>query len=155
MRALMVAALALAAAGAEAGPAYLDDRSTPEAVIHSLYNAVTLHDYPRAWSYFDEGSRPDYELFAAGYSDTERVRVKTGVPREEGAAGTTWWAVPTVIEAERRDGSRAVFAGCYVLNKADPHLIDEPPYDPIAIVRGRLRPVAVPFARARGDCSGM
>ncbi|PRX35237.1 hypothetical protein SAMN05216257_102287 [Meinhardsimonia xiamenensis] len=133
---------------------YLDDRSTPEAVIQSLYNAVSMHHYPRAWSYFDDDVRPDFHRFVAGYADTLWVDVRTGEVVSEGAAGTTYWLVPTVIAAVRRDGSRAVFAGCYVLRQTNPDLIKEPPYDPIAIFKGRLRPVAVPFAEAKGDCSG-
>ncbi len=124
-------------------------------MIRSLYNAITLHDYPRAWSYFDASGRPDYAGFAAGYADTRAVRVKTGMAQEDAAAGTFWWRVPVVIESERVDGTRAVFAGCYVLNQSNPYMRESPPYDPIAIVRGRLQPVEAAFAEAEGDCTGM
>ncbi len=152
---LTLAALALPAGVLVPGGPYRDDRSSPEAVILSLYDAVNRQDWPRAWSYYAEGSRPDYRRFAAGYGDTEEVSVKTGMPTWEGAVGSTWWLVPTVIEARGSDGTVTVYVGCYVLQQSNPHLRDTPPYDPIAIVRGRLRPVDQPFGMATGDCSGM
>ncbi|HVY51583.1 MAG TPA: hypothetical protein VHA07_08475, partial [Devosia sp.] len=51
---LPVAALAVSPALA-APPAYLDDRSTPEAVIASFYNAINRQEYARAWSYYEDG----------------------------------------------------------------------------------------------------
>jgi hypothetical protein len=46
--ALMTATPALAQDEAD----YLDDRSTPEAVISSYYNAINRAEYARAYSYF-------------------------------------------------------------------------------------------------------
>lgn len=151
----LVLGAGLAPVAAEDGPAYLDDRSTPERVIASLYNAVTRGEYPRAWSYWAEELRPDFDAFAAGYADTAAVRVRTGPAQAEGGMGKTWWLVPTVIEARRTDGSAAVFSGCYALRQTNPHLIERPPYDPIAIIRGRLRPTAKAFDAAQGDCAGI
>lgn len=141
--------------GLEGQEVYIDDRSTPQAVIESLYNAVSLHDYPRAWSYFDPATAPEYDGFAAGYADTDHVDVRSGDAVAEGAAGSTYWMVPVVIEATRTDGSVAVFAGCYVLRQSNPYLRDRPPYDPISIFKGRLRPSSAPFELAEGDCAGL
>jgi len=152
MRPLLTCALCLLPAAALAGPAYLDDRSTPAAVIASLYNAVTLKDYPRAWSYYGPEAEKSFEDFPAGYADTESVDVRTGEPMEEGAAGSVYWSVPTVIRARRTDGTEAVFAGCYILRQSNYQLRELPPYDPIHIVSGKLRPSAQPFENAEGDC---
>ncbi|MBF9034467.1 hypothetical protein HKCCE2091_09465 [Rhodobacterales bacterium HKCCE2091] len=146
--------LACAGAPAMAQDTYLDDRSTPDAVIRSLYNAVNTQQYPRAWSYFEDGHRPEFGPFADGYGDTVHVEVRTGEVFAEGAAGTTYWQVPTVIEARRTDGSVVVFAGCYTLTQASPYAYDRPPYDPIAIRDGTLVQSDKHFADASGDCPG-
>ena len=115
-------------------PAYLDDRSTAEAVIRSLYNAIDRCEYARAYGYFaEEGREPDYEAFAAGYRDTVGVEVLLGEAVAEGAAGSTYWTVPTVVSATGPDGGSQVFSGCYVLRLAQP-AIQAPPFEPLHIV---------------------
>ncbi|MGH6859926.1 MAG: hypothetical protein ACRECY_06700, partial [Phyllobacterium sp.] len=39
-------------------PEYLDDRSTPETVIKSYYNAINRQEYARAYSYYAPDSPP-------------------------------------------------------------------------------------------------
>ena len=85
-------------------PTYLDDRSTAEAVIRSLYNAIDRGEYARAYGYFaEEGREPDYEAFAAGYRDTVGVEVLLGEAVAEGAAGSTYWKA----SARTRPGMRS------------------------------------------------
>ena len=141
MRAL---ALVLAATAAAAGelPAYLNDRSTPEAVVRSLYNAIERQEYLRAWSYFAEGVAPDPGTFRAGYADTASVELRLGEAAGEGASGSTWWTIPVAIEATSTAGGVRVFAGCYTLSRARPVLQETPPFAPIAIRDGTLRQVS-------------
>jgi hypothetical protein len=40
----------------EPEPGYVDDRSTPEALIRSLYDAVSRREYARAYAYWEPGS---------------------------------------------------------------------------------------------------
>jgi hypothetical protein len=140
-------------AAAQPLPDYRDDRSTPEAVIESLYNALNRREFLRAWSYFrEEPDRPDFESFAKGYADTSRVRLKLGAALSEGAAGSTYYRVPAVVEATR-GGTVAVFSGCYELRLIQPGAQGEPPFQPMGIVRGNLRQSKAGFEEGQGDCS--
>src|SRR5690606_3466283 len=53
---------------AEAQPAqpdtYLDDRSTSESLIASLYNALSRQEYLRAYSYYEAGVLPPFKRWA-------------------------------------------------------------------------------------------
>ena len=75
--------------GESAVPAYLDDRSTPEQVVTSMYNAINRQEYLRAHSYYDPGTAPEWPAFREGYQNTASVRLRTGEIITEGAAGTT------------------------------------------------------------------
>ena len=147
-------ALAVLLARAAGGPAPgRDDRSTAVSVIESLYNAINRREYLRAWSYFrDEPDRPDFESFAKGYADTSRVRVKLGATETEGAAGSTYYRVPAVVEATR-GGTATVFSGCYELRLVQPAVQAEPPFQPLGVVRGNLRQSKATFEEGQGDCS--
>lgn len=155
LRAILMAALAgFAAVGGAAGQtsdAYLDDRSNAAAVILSLYNAVNRHEYARAWSYWGEGpDRPDYEAFRDGYLQTEEVFVALGPIYAEGAAGSVFYTLPVALEAHEQDGAVRVFAGCYWLRLGQP-AIQEPPFRPLHIVRGKLIASRLPLDDAVPD----
>lgn len=149
------AVLAAASAAAQPSPPdYLDDRSTPEAVIRSLYNAVDRKEYLRAYSYFDaEAEIGSFDAFASGYADTRHASVRTGEVRSEGAAGSVYYIVPTAIEAQATGGARQVYAGCYTLRLVQPAIQATPPFRPMGIVKGNLVPAEEPLERAMPDCS--
>lgn len=150
---LMLAFGIVGSATAQGLPDYRDDRSTPEAVIESLYNALNRQEYTRAWSYFrDEPDRPDFETFAKGYADTTRVRVRLGAAITEGAAGSILTRVPAVVEATR-GATVTVFSGCYELRLVQPAAQLEPPFQPLGIVRGNLRQSKASFEEGDGDCA--
>ena len=139
-----------------AQPQYLDDRSTPEAVVESLYNAIERQEYLRAWSYFrDEPGRPSFEAFAKGYEATAHARVKLGEGSSDGAAGSIYYAVPAVVEATGRDGGIQVYAGCYELRLVQPAAQATPPFQPLGIVKGVLKPASAGFDAASGSCAGL
>ena len=146
----IAAALTAAAtlAAADPAPAYLDNRSGPAELVRSLYNAITLHQYARAWSYF--GARKpvgDYKAFAKGYDRTASVRVKIGKVRSDGAAGSIYATVPVAVEAVGTDGSRRVFSGCYRTRFIEPD-IQDPPFRPLFIETGHLARSARTFSEA-------
>lgn len=119
---------------------YLDDRSNPEAVIQSFYNAINRQEYARAWGYFGEVKpAKDFDAFAKGYQDTQSVEVKTGGVGEEGAAGSIYFNVPVAIRATGKDGSEKIFSGCYALRQVN-GAIQSPPFNPIHIEKGGLKP---------------
>lgn len=140
MRIVLTAALALANSGAFAAePPYLDDRSTADSLVRSLYNAVTRKEYARAWDYFGE-TKPsaDFDAFREGYADTDHVEVVTGDVSEEGAAGSIFYQVPVAIRAVAGDGSESTFAGCYTARLVNPQL-QEPPFRALQLEKGSLK----------------
>jgi hypothetical protein len=134
------AAFLASAQSAFAQPDYVDDRSSAEAVVRSLYNAISRKEYSRAWSYFGE-TKPakNFDAFVNGYSSTDSVDVKTGGVSEEGAAGSIFFTVPVAIAAVDKNGDQKIFAGCYTLRQVNAQ-IQEPPFDPIHIEKGTLKP---------------
>ncbi len=57
-------------------PDYRDDRSTPQALMESYYNAINRKEYARAYSYYsEEGREPDFKVFVKGYEKTKSVKV--------------------------------------------------------------------------------
>lgn len=137
LRFVLIGLLMLVAASAGAQEPYLDDRSTPESLLHSLYNAINRGEYARAYSYFSPPPASDLESYANGYQDTERVDLVVGRPLAEGAAGSVYYQLPVVIHAFMTDGSEQVFAGCYTLRLANP-AIQAADYTPMHIVDGSL-----------------
>ena len=149
--AILVCAFAAASsafAQQRAEPDYLDDRSTPQALVKSLYNAVDRREYGRAWSYFDE-EKPvaTVEEFAKGYETTQSVQLLVGDVTADGAAGSTFYAIPVAIKATGADGNARVFGGCYTARLANPAL-QEVDFKPMHFVRGKLAPHDGPLEAA-------
>lgn len=156
---MRITALALAAAligtgaGAEdALPAYLDDRSTPEAVVQSYFNALRRREVSRAVSYAARSAElPDFEVFRE-HVETERIgALRIGEAFAEKAAGSFLWQVPVTVEIRRGSETR-VHAGCIFLAHVDPAMQDTPPYEPIGIRDVQLAPVDAGFDEVQGAC---
>ncbi|TKB79697.1 MAG: DUF1176 domain-containing protein, partial [Mesorhizobium sp.] len=143
--------ISLAVAGQSALAAdapYIDDRSNAEAVIRSLYSAISRHEFARAWDYFgDTKPAKDFNSFVKGYDGTDTVEVKTGGVSEDGAAGSIYYSVPVAIRATAKDGNENVFAGCYTLRQINAS-IQEPPFRAIFIDKGALKPSKADFEDA-------
>lgn len=128
--------------------AYLDDRSDAAALVRSLYNAVSRQEYARAWGYFgDIKPAKDFDTFAKGYDDTERVDVETGAVGSEGAAGSTFYQVPVAIRAVAKNGAESIFAGCYTARLAQP-AVQGVPFQPLHLEKGMLKPAEGELAAA-------
>ncbi len=124
---------------------YIDDRSTAETLVKSLYNAINRQEYARAWDYFgNEKPAADFESFAKGYEDTSEVQLMTGNVASEGAAGSTFIYVPVAILSIGKDGREKVYAGCYTARFVNPQ-IQEPPFNPLHIEKGSLQAVETAF----------
>lgn len=127
---------------------YIDDRSSADAVIRSLYNAINRHEFARAWGYYgDIKPAKDFNAFVKGYDGTDTVEVKTGAVSNEGAAGSIYYNVPVAIQATDKKGQAKVFAGCYTLRQVNAQ-IQEPPFQPIFIDKGALKPSTEDFDNA-------
>jgi hypothetical protein len=62
--------------------------------------------------------------------------------RTEGAAGSLYAEVPTVLVARRRDGSERVFAGCYVTRKSNLRPTDIPKEEVWRIYKAKMTTVS-------------
>jgi len=121
-----------------AADAYFDDRSSPETLIRSLYSAINMHQYSRAYTYFSDPPAKDYDTYTKGFADTAHVDVKLGTVTGEGAAGSTFSNVPTVIRAKDNAGHYSYFSGCYVVRQINAD--QDPPYTPLQIHSAKLKP---------------
>lgn len=133
--------LGVSTATLAAPPQYVDDRSTPVAVMQSFYNAISRQEYARAYSYYEDGQGvAAFDTFQAGYADTASVTIAFGDPTEEGAAGSTFYTLPLSLDAVSTSGKHSYFAGCYTLRLANPAIQAAPPFEPMHIVDGHLTP---------------
>ncbi len=99
------------------GPA--DDRGDPVAALSSYYDAINSRDFRSAYRLW-ESAPSSYEQFERGFADTDRVRLLIETPpRMEGAAGSSFAELSTIIVAITRGGNERVFAGCYTLRKSN------------------------------------
>lgn len=99
------------------GPA--DERSDPLATLTSYYEAINSRNYRHAYRFWETPSS-SFEQFARGFADTERVRLLVEPPpRLEGAAGSAFAEIPTIVVATTRAGIDRIFAGCYVLRRSN------------------------------------
>ncbi|MER9303244.1 DUF1176 domain-containing protein [Mesorhizobium sp. M0293] len=138
----------LAAEDAPEAP-YVDDRSSADAVVRSLYSAISRHEFARAWGYFgDTKPAKDFDSFVKGYDGTDKVEVATGAVSDEGAAGSIFYNVPVAIRATDKSGGEKVFAGCYTLRQVNAQIQAAPPFDPIHIEKGALKPSTADFEEA-------
>ncbi len=136
-------------------PAYLDDRSDPASLVKSYYNAINRREFARAWSYYgDLKPAADVDMFAKGFDDTEQVAVVVGEAGVEGAAGSTFFSLPVAITAHRKDGTEAVFGGCYTLRLANPQ-VQAADFRPMHIERARMHASDGPMRESMPtDCGG-
>jgi len=137
--ACLAVALFASAVPALAEEPYFDDRSTPDALVRSLYNAINRHEYSRAYGYFSEPPAKDLDTYAKGFEDMASVKVLEGSASSEGAAGSTYFSLPVAVEATAKDGKKQVFGGCYTLRLSDP-TIQTTPFTPLHIEKGDLKP---------------
>lgn len=149
--AVALTGMSMTSAMAEESPAYQDDRSSATALIQSLYNAIDRKEYLRAWSYYasntvasaeDEAAKADYETFKKGYENTDFVTLLTGDESQEGAAGSTHYKLPVAIDAVDSAGKHSQFTGCYTIRLAQPAIQDTPPFQPLHIESGELKPAS-------------
>lgn len=95
-----------------------DDRGDPVRLLASYINAVNRGEYPRAWAYWENPPNPSYEDFVQGYAETASVLLAVRPPTQlDGAAGSLYAAIPSLLLARHVDGSRHAFVGCYVARR--------------------------------------
>lgn len=118
---------------------YLDDRSTPAALMLSYFNAINRHEYLRAYAYQTNPAESLAE-FIARYESTQSVDVVFGGISSEGAAGSIYSTVPMLLKVTSLEGSVQKFAACYVTRLPQPGNFGAPPITPLHIERGTAAP---------------
>ncbi|MBA3869472.1 MAG: hypothetical protein H0X30_09980 [Anaerolineae bacterium] len=102
-------------------PMQFTQQTDPASLIGSYYNAITLADYPRAYSYWESAPGNQTETqFAAGFADTASAQVLVQEPIfEDAGAGNVHASVPTLVIANRKNGTQAYYAGCFITHKTN------------------------------------
>jgi hypothetical protein len=106
----------------------IDDRTTPEGIIRSFYNAITRSEFDRAYTYLispDGASKPDQPLanWKQGYSNTDCVII-TYLGSAMAVNDTTTGyngigsgiSLPLTITAVEKDGTRAIYSGTHAIH---------------------------------------
>jgi hypothetical protein len=96
-----------------------DDRTDPIGTLAAYFNAINAKDYRTAYRFW-ESPPSSYEQFARGFADTDRVRLLVEPQvRVEGAAGSSYVDITTIIVSTTRGGNERVFAGCYAMRRSN------------------------------------
>jgi hypothetical protein len=96
-----------------------DQTADPVGMLASYFNAVNRREYDRAWRYWESPPNPSYEDFVAGYAETVDVLLVVRPPIvTEGAAGSQYTAIPSLLVATHEDGTRHAYEGCYVARRS-------------------------------------
>jgi hypothetical protein len=122
----------------------VDNRSGAVETVSSLLNAINLHQYVRAYSYFQNpASFPGaYDPFAAGYADTQSLTATFGVVQSEGAAGSLYYKLPLAEVVQTVSSGTKTYVGCYTLRLGQPAVQATPPFQPMGIIDGTFTLVA-------------
>ena len=124
-------------------PDYLDDRSSPQALISSYVNAIANGQKGRAFSYYAEDSAP--APFAQFSPDLDSVRwasatLGTVVVRE--TPGEVSRTVPAVIKEHLANGTTRMNGGCFAVRLVQPRFQVIGSWRPMAIIGESLHLVA-------------
>lgn len=144
-----------------AGKGMYENLLTPEDLLTSYYNAITLRDYPRAYGYWSAPPDQTLEEFAAGFQNLDGVSVYADVTgiRVEGAAGSIYTSMPVLITTTQLVGDPQGFVGCFVMRRSNVPEGDAVEPDPNwAIHSASLAPMLMPFMTSRElfevECGG-
>jgi META domain-containing protein len=123
-----------------------ENLNSPVALLASFYSAVKAKEYERSYRYW-ETPPGNFEDFTRGYADTTSVQLIVEPPtRVEGAAGSLYAEVPTVIVTRYRAGGQRLFAGCYVMRKSNLNPTDVPKVEVWRIYKASMSPIATDAA---------
>jgi hypothetical protein len=94
-------------------------KDDPIATLASYYDAINAGDYQRAYDLW-QSPPSSFEQFSKGFAGTARVRILVDPSaRVEGAAGSMFAEISTIVVASTRTGTERVFAGCYVMRRSN------------------------------------
>jgi len=120
----------------------------PVSALSDYYRSINAGEYRRAYAYWETPSQT-FEQFSRGFADTRSVRLLVSPsPLIEGAAGSSYANVASIIVSTQTDGSERVFAGCYVMRKSNVRGEDDAEQKGWRIYRANLAPVSGKFMTA-------
>jgi hypothetical protein len=95
---------------------FYDSHLTPIELLTSYYNAINRREYERAYAYWEVApNNASLAQFTQGFANTASVTAFAGLDiHAEGAAGSVYMGIPTLLAAMQADGSQRLFAGCLV-----------------------------------------
>lgn len=93
--------------------------SSPRTVLELLYKSINNQTYRQAYSYWDTPTQtlPPYDEWVAGYANLASVSFTAGNYQINAGAGQAYAAVPSVISAVNKNGTKQTFYGCYITHK--------------------------------------
>ena len=115
--------------------AYLDDRSTPAALVLSYVNAINSHHFVRAYSYWDapETVIGTLDAFTTATEGIASESVALGAVSSDGAAGSIYYTVPAAVTDTLSGGGTNKYSTCFVLRLPQPGNYGAPPITPMHI----------------------
>lgn len=117
-----------------------NEKDSPAAALTDYYDAINKKQYKNAYEYWRNPTQT-YDEFVNGYAETKSVRLIINQDNQiEGAAGSLYSEIPTVIVATMNDGSQKTFFGCYTMRKSNLQPPDIPKSDTWHIYKGELKP---------------
>lgn len=142
----LLAAFSIAPAAAQTAPTDIyDSLIDPLGVIASYYNAISYGEYTRAYNYWE--SPPNGQSlaqFSAGFAQTDYAAAIVRLPYlQEGAAGSIYVNLATLVMARTTNNTQQFFAGCFTLRKSNVPVGDATEPDPNwHIYDADLQPIA-------------
>jgi len=120
--------------------AYLDDRSTPAALVLSYVNAINSHHFVRAYSYWDapETVIGSLDAFTAATELIASETVTLGAVSSDGAAGSMYYTVPAAVTDTLSGGGTNKYSACFVTRLTQPGNYGAPPITPMQITSNTI-----------------
>ena len=107
-------------------PVSYDHQDTPEHLIASYINAINRGEYQRAYDYW-ETNPLSFDDFITGLENTSHILLTVRLPAyEEGAAGSQYAELVTLLLTTNTDGAQHVDKTCFVARRPNPGMTDTP-----------------------------
>lgn len=133
-------------------PTYLDDRSTPEQLVLSYFNAINRGEYARAHGYFGAETAPGFDSWQFRFDDVVKAEVGFGEMAQEGAAGSIYYQFPVTVDYEHAEGQHHIERGCINIRWVNPANQQRPPFTPMYILSADLHGVEEEQGLAPARC---
>lgn len=107
-------------------PPFFEQRDSAVNLLSSYINAINRREFARAYAYWEDAPQ-SFADFSAGFADTLHVDLILVPPvGYEGAAGSQYTRIPTLLLATHSDGREERFRGEYVARRTNPDMVGHP-----------------------------